>query len=101
LQLGNLPLTGPVFLFAGVSNTTYVPTSLPLSLGFLGAPGCTALASGESLFLLTNVLGSAVWQFAVPNAPGATFYNQAFAFDPPANALGPTVSNAGQATVGF
>jgi hypothetical protein len=101
LQVNNLPLTGPVFLFAGVSNTTYGPTPLPLSLGFLGAPGCTALASGESLFLLTNVLGSAVWQFAVPNAPGATFYNQAFVLDPTANALGLTVSNGGQATIGF
>jgi hypothetical protein len=104
LQVNNLPLTGPVFLFLGVSNTTYGPTPLPLSLGFLGAPGCTALASGESLFVLTNVLGSAVWQFAVPNvpnAPGATFYNQAFVFDPTANALGLTTSNGGQATIGF
>jgi hypothetical protein len=54
--------------------------------------------------VLTNVLGSAVWQFAVPNvpnAPGATFYNQAFVFDPTANALGLTTSNGGQATIGF
>jgi hypothetical protein len=104
LQVNNLPLTGPVFLFLGVSNTNYGPTPLPLSLGVIGAPGCTALASGESLFVLTNVLGSAVWQFAVPNAPnapGASFYNQAFALDPTANALGLTVSNGGQATIGF
>jgi hypothetical protein len=104
LQVNNLPLTGPVFLFLGVSNTIYGPTALPLSLGFLGAPGCTALASGDSLFVLTDVLGSAVWQFAVPNvpnAPGATFYNQAFVFDPTANALGLTTSNGGLATIGF
>src|SRR5262249_27523529 len=37
LQVNNLPFTGAVFLFAGVSNTTYGPTPLPLSLGFLGA----------------------------------------------------------------
>ena len=101
LQVNNLPLTGPVFLFLGVSNTTYGPTSLPLSLGVLGAPGCTAVASGEALYLLTNVLGSAVWQFTVPNLLGVSFYNQAFAFDPPANALGLTVSNGGHATIGF
>ena len=62
------------------------------------------LASGESLFVLTNVLGSAVWQFAVPNvpnAPGATFYNQAFVFGPAANGLGLTTSSGGQATIGF
>jgi hypothetical protein len=101
LQVNNLPFTGPVFLFLGLSNTTYGPTPLPLSLGFLGAPGCTALASGEALYVLTNVLGSAVWQFAVPNAPGASFYNQAFVLDPTANALGLTTSNGGQATIGF
>jgi len=33
-------------------------SSLPLSLGFLGAPGCTAVASGEAMYLLTNVLGA-------------------------------------------
>jgi len=29
------------------------------------------------------------------------FYNQAFAFDPGANALGLTTSNGGQGTLGF
>jgi hypothetical protein len=90
-----------VFLFLGLSNTTYGPTPLPFSLAGFGAPGCSVLASGEALYPLTNVLGSAVWQFQVPNFPGTTFYNQAFPFDPAANALGLTTSNCGQGTIGF
>jgi hypothetical protein len=101
LQVNNVPLTGPVFMFAGLSNTAYGPNPLPLSLGFLGAPGCSLLASGDSLYLLTSVLGSAVWQFAVPNVLGVSFYNQAFAFDPAANPLGLTTSNGGMSTIGF
>jgi len=101
LQVNNVPLTGPVFMFAGISNAVYGPTPLPLSLASYGAPGCSVLASGEALYLLTNVLGSAVWQFPVPNALGVSFYNQAFAFDPSANALGLTASNGGMSTIGF
>lgn len=101
LQVNNLPLTGPVFLFTGISSSVYGPTPLPLSLGGYGAPGCSILASGEALYLLTNVLGSAVWQFPVPHALGVSFYNQAFAFDPSANPLGLSASNAGVATIGL
>ncbi len=100
-NVGNLPFTSPVFLFVGISNTTYGPTPLPFDLGGLGAPGCSVLSSGEDLRLLTNVLGSALWQWTIPNAPGVSFYNQAFVFDPAANALGITVSNAGHGTIGF
>jgi hypothetical protein len=100
-NVGNLPFTGPVFLFVGISNTTYGASPLPFGLGGLGAPGCNILSSGEDLRLLTNVLGSALWQWTIPNAPGVSFYNQAFAFDPAANALGLTVSNAGHGTIGF
>ena len=90
-----------MFLFVGISNTTYGPTPLPFGLGSLGAPGCNVLSSGEDLRLLTNVLGSSLWQWTIPNAPGVSFYNQAFAFDPAANALGLTVSNGGQGTIGY
>jgi hypothetical protein len=101
VNVTNLPFTGPVFLFVGISNTTYGPTPLPFDLAGLGAPGCSVLASGEDLRLLTNVLGSALWQWTIPNAPGVSFYNQAFAFDPAANPLGITVSNGGHGTIGF
>jgi hypothetical protein len=96
-----LPLAGPAFVFLGLSNTNYGPTPLPLSLGFLGAPGCSLLASGDDLGLVTNVLGTGLWQWNVPNAPGASFYVQAFAFDAAANALGITSSNGGHGVIGF
>jgi len=101
LHVGNVPFTGPVFLFFGLSNTNYGPTPLPFPLNCLGAPGCSVLCSGEELIVLTNVLGSAVWQRAIPSFPGLTFYNQAFAFDPAANALGLTTSNGGQGVIGL
>jgi hypothetical protein len=101
LHVGNLPFTGPVFLFLGLSNTNYGPTPVPFSLAGLGAPACSVLASGDQLHVLTNVLGSAVWQFQVPNFPGTAFYNQAFPLDPGANALGLTASNGGQGTIGL
>ncbi|HLQ38768.1 MAG TPA: hypothetical protein VK348_13245, partial [Planctomycetota bacterium] len=102
LHVGNLPFTGPVFVFLGLSNTSYGPTPLPFNLGGFGAPACNVLCSGDEVRLVTNVLGSAVWTFDVPpNFPGVTFYNQAFAIDPAANALGITASNGGQGTTGF
>ncbi len=100
LALGNLPFTGPVFLFLGLSDTSYGPTPLPYSLGGLGAPGCSILCSGEAPYLVSNLLGSAVWSWNVPNVPGVSFFNQAFAFDPAANALGLSASNAGHGTIG-
>jgi hypothetical protein len=97
----NLPFTAPTFMFLGLSNTAYGPTPLPLSLGFLGAPGCSVLASGDDLSLVTNVLGVGLWQWTIPNAPGASFYNQAIVFDAAANPLGITVSNGAHGVIGF
>lgn len=96
-----LPLTGPAFLFVGLSNANYGPTPLPLSLGVLGAPGCTLYCSGDDLAVIPNVLGTGLWQWTVPNAPGVTFYNQAFAFDAAANPLGLTSSNGATGLIGF
>jgi hypothetical protein len=101
LHVGDLPFTSPVFVFLGISNTTYGPTPLPFSLAGLGAPGCSVVSSCEAVLPLTNVLGSAVWQLAVPNMPGVTFYTQAVVLDGAANALGITTSNGGQNTIGF
>jgi hypothetical protein len=97
----NLPLTAPTFMFLGLSDTQYGPTPLPLSLGFLGAPGCSVLASGDDLSLVTNVLGTGLWQWTIPNVPGASFYNQAIVFDAAANTLGITVSNGAHGVIGF
>ena len=96
-----LPLTGLAFVFVGLSNTSYGPTPLPLSLGLLGAPGCTLYCSGDDLNVIPNVLGTGLWQWNVPNAPGAVFYTQAFAFDAAANALGITSSNGATGVIGF
>ena len=80
-------------MFVGLSNTTSGPTPLPLSRGFLGAPNCTLYCSGDDLTVIPNVLGTGLWQWNVPNAPGAVVHNQAFAFDAAANPLGITSSN--------
>ena len=42
-----------------------------------------------------------MFSFAVPPVPGATFFNQAFALDPGANALGLTTSNGGRGVIGM
>ena len=97
----NLPLQGPAFVFLGLSNTSYGGTPLPFSLGGLGAPGCFVRSSGDDIGVVTNVLGTGIWQWTVPNAPGASFYVQAFAFDAPANALGITSSNGAAGVIGF
>lgn len=97
----NLPLQGLAFVFLGLSNTSYGPTPLPLSLNFLGGNGCSVLAAGDDLALVTNVLGTGLWQWTVPNAPGVSFYTQAFAFDAAANPLGITTSNGAHGVIGF
>lgn len=97
----NLPFTAPAFLFLGLSNTGYGGLPLPLNLGFLGAPACSLLVSGDDVSLVTNVLGTGHWQWTIPNVPGAVFYNQAFVFDAAANPLGITTSNGAHATIGF
>ena len=101
VQVNNLPLTGPTFMSLGFSNTTFGTTSLPLNLGFLGAPGCDMLMSHDQLYAIPNVLGAGPWSITIPNLPGTTFYNQAFCLDPSANALGISVSNGLTAVIGI
>jgi hypothetical protein len=101
LNVTNLPLTAPTFLFFGVSDTSYLGLPLPLPLAGIGAPGCSVLSSAEQLHFLTNVLGTAVWNVTIPNFPGASFYNQAIVFDAAANPLGITTSNGGHGVIGF
>ena len=101
LQATNLPWTGPVFLFLGLSDTSYSGTPLPFDITGLGAPNCSALCSGDQLHIMSSVLGSGAWSFVVPPVPGATFFNQAFPFDPSANPLGLTTSNGGRGVIGL
>jgi hypothetical protein len=100
VQVNNLPFTAPTFMFLGFSDTTYAGLALPFDLNVLGAPGCNLRVSGDQLSGVTNVLGVGLWQFPVPNLPGAVFYNQAIVFDPQANMLGLTFSNGGRGVIG-
>ena len=101
LTIGNIPL-GVALVGFGFSNTAYNGLPLPLPLDTLGMPGCSLLASPD---ILTPVFGlpTASGSLSVPNTLtlyGLPFFNQAFALDATANALGITTSNAGAAIVG-
>lgn len=100
-QANNLPWTGLVFLYLGLSDTSYAGTPLPANLGFLGAPACNLLCSGDEVYILPNALGATSWSFQVPPYPGLSFYNQILALDPTANPLGLTLSNAARGVIGL
>lgn len=90
----------------GDSNTISGTTPLPFALAPLGAPGCAVQGSllVTVLYGTDPVTGQAVVTVTLPNDPnlgGFHFYNQWFCLDAAANALGLTVSNAGDATIGF
>jgi hypothetical protein len=101
LQASNLPWSGDVFFFLGLSDTSYGGSSLPLDLGMLGAPGCRLLASSEAVHLLANVLGNAQWSYVVPPFPGVSLFAQVLPVDFGANNLGITTSNGVRSVIGF
>lgn len=101
IQVSNLPWAGPAFMWLGLSNLSYGTVPLPLNLSVIGAPACDLLVSPDVLIPIPNIVGTSVWQLAIPNAPGFKFYNQAIAFDPTANSLGLVFSNGSEAIVGF
>ena len=87
----------------GLSSTLWQTYALPLNLNFLRMTGCQLFVSIDDTVPLTNVAGTASWQLAVPNVAalvGGRFYQQGFVLDVGANALGATMSNALQATIG-
>jgi hypothetical protein len=101
VQLNNLPLVGPAWMFVGASKTDYGSLKLPFDLTVAGAPGCWLLASGDLLFPVTNVLGSGLFSVDIPpDLAGATVYLQAIVGDLPANQLGMTTSDGGEAKIG-
>lgn len=81
------PGSSMVLLF-GASSSSWGGVRLPLNLGFLGAPRCSVLASGEGqIDGRTNAQGQIVVSVPIPNDPfllGKRFYNQAVVFDPKA-----------------
>jgi hypothetical protein len=98
-----LPGSVALLLFGG-STASWNGLALPLDLASIGAPGCALLCdapiasafaigaggTGNVVYTLPNVLG----------ALGSSFYNQAFVFDPAANALGFVASNGGHGVFG-
>lgn len=76
----------------------------PVSLAFLGMPGCEVYVGLDAVALLSGQNQQAKWLLPVPDQPqllGVTFYNQALVLDPQAgNAFGAVVSDVAQGVVG-
>lgn len=101
VQIGNLPLTGPVWMFLGLSKTNYNGLPLPADLSIIGMLGCRLYVSGDLIFPVQNILGVGLWTITMPAVlAGAPIFNQAIVFDPGVNPLSLTVSNAGEGVVG-
>ncbi|MFN3240269.1 MAG: hypothetical protein ACE37K_02025 [Planctomycetota bacterium] len=104
LTIDNLPFSSAL-VATGLSNTqTGGGLPLPLDLTVLGMTGCTQYVDALVLDFVVGAANQADWSWAIPNQPdlfGATFFNQAFAFDPAANGFGWTASNAGGGALGF
>lgn len=101
VQINNMPLVGPAWMFLGFSKDFYGRLRLPLDLTPIGMTGCSLLVSGDLLFPVPNILGLGLWTVKLPiDLAGKTFYNQGIVFDAKANALGLILSNGGQANVG-
>jgi hypothetical protein len=103
--LANLPSSpfNRPFLFTGTNRTTWGSMPLPVDLGLLGMPGCTAWIAPEFTAVLANSSGTASCTLAVPQATqlvGAVFHAQGAVLVPGFNGAGLVVSNAGTAVIG-
>ena len=105
VQIGNLP-SSPFnipFGVLGFDNTTWNGQPLPLALGNLGFPGCTALLAPTLSVPLTNVGGVATWAIAIPvdlDLIGVNFFQQAAVLVPGFNTGGMVFSNGGHGVIG-
>lgn len=104
LSASQLPLAGGLWAAAFGFSTTSMPGLGPLPFDLLpfGAPGCQVLVSANLLVFSVQTGGSGSLNVAIPNNQGlvgVNFANQAWVMDPPANALGVTVSNGGTGTI--
>jgi hypothetical protein len=103
VDVSSMPNNSSVFLYIGVSNTTFSGIPLPLDLGIIGMFGCNLLTDVVGAPQLTNVGGSARLSLVVPNRTALTglpIYFQAIVFDPGANPGNAVISNGGAATLG-
>jgi V8-like Glu-specific endopeptidase len=98
----NLP--GSSWLMFGSSKTKWNGISLPLSLGGVGAPGCSILVAFDLFATPLSVVGSkAQMSLNIPNDKrllGVRFYNQVISLDSRANRLGLVLSNAAEGLIG-
>jgi hypothetical protein len=104
LSVTNLPsIPTPGTMLFGIRKDTVLGLPLPLDLAPLGAPGCRLALDPMLTFGLVGTSGSAPFALPIPNNPtltGFAFYLQAAVVDGPANTLGLTFSNGGEAIVG-
>ena len=100
-SLEALPPNQSFLMTFGVSDTVWGTTPLPLSLAFLGLPGCSIWSSAEvALGPVTYAGTQSFWAFPIPPTapPGGFFYNQALVVDTTTGAILAT-SNSGRATL--
>jgi len=99
VQIGNgPPMTTPCAVGFGA---TVVPA---IDLTAIGMPGCSLYVPSLAVVGVFLNGGSATVGLPIPNDPalcGGEFFNQCFAIDAGANALGVSASNGGRVTVGF
>jgi hypothetical protein len=103
LECSQLPANAFAVLMLGSSRTSWGGIPLPIPLDFLGMAGCSLHVSGEFFFAVAASGGLARSTRSIPSDRsllGGSLYYQALVSDPPANAFGATMSNAGQSTIG-
>ncbi len=67
LDVAGMPQNGVGVMAAGLSDSSFLGTPLPLDLGLLGAPGCMLETSIELQSpLAADAQGDALWQIGVP-----------------------------------
>jgi hypothetical protein len=103
VQIDHLPMD-LALLFTGLSNETSPFGPLPIDLGALGMPGCTANVSPDVTTAVAGGGSSATWSFVVPSSPplfGLRLYQQALVLDPNSgNPLGAVMSDAAALILG-
>jgi hypothetical protein len=104
VRVAPIPAAPPsVLLMVGASRTSWPGSPLPLSLAFLGAPGCRLLVSPDVLLSAGNLNGEARWSAPVPFASaliGSELHFQAAVPDPTVNFLGLSFSDGATARIG-
>jgi len=96
------PPAGVTLGLLGLSKSSWQGIALPLDLGVIGMPNCTALIAPSVSLLLANAGGVASMPISIPSVAGLVgqdLYAQAFVLDPGWNPLGAVTSNAGEGVI--